>query len=198
MTDVSIPETDSSATLHDNDLIPVFRASEKDTAGSNYGLYAQEIGDFKPEYRNTRITLTVAAGAVTTAEASRTLSVASSRFDSPTLVWVVTHAAISSTGVTTLWYSRGRYQDNSVATGQAARSWYYAKELASTNERMTSTASTDRSSQFKLGTNRVPASAAGGWDLVLTPETRVLNLVQDGTAPQQAYSFVVEVAYALI
>jgi len=198
MTDVSLPVTDSTDTLAADDLVPVFRPADKDDASENYGLSAQSISDLRPEYRNSQLTLEISSGALATAESSRTLSVASSRFAAPKLIWVVTHSQVTS-GSTT-WYLRGQWRgrNDANAATSSSRSWWYGRELGSANERVGNESSADLTDEFSLGSNRVPGSAAGGWGLTIVPSTRVLSLGQDGPAPNQSYTFVVQVAYAVI
>lgn len=200
MTNVSLPEADSTTTLASSDLVPVFRATEKDASASNYGLYSQAMGDLKPEYRTQEITLNIVSGALTTSEADRTLSAANSRFATPTLAWVVVQAEWTSTGTTTRWFARGQWRNRTDANlNSITRSWYYAKQFASqTGERIGNTSNSNRATWYLLGTNRVPSGAAGGWDLQVQPSTRILRLNEDGTAPRSAYQCVVQVGYALI
>lgn len=200
MTEVTMPETDSSNTLHVDDLVPVFRASDKDDQSENYGLIAQQFGDLMPEYRAQEITFTIAAGALSTAEADRTLSTSGTRFESPILAWLKCHAQVTSAGTTTNWYLRGQYQGRTDPNGStgAKRSWYYARQMGANVERVATSSSSNLDFEYFLGSNRIPATAAGGWRLAINPSTLVMTATEDGTAPRQAYSIVAQIAYCLV
>lgn len=197
MADILIPETDDSSLVHDDDLIPVFRPSAKTAAAQNYGVFAQKAGDLRPEFRATRIELSIASSAFTPAPNLQTLSVNASRFAAPGVAWLESHAHITSLSTSNQWYSRGTFIAP-IDGGARWRSWAYSRRLGSTNERVVHRSTDDADTWLDIGSTRVPFSAAGGWELQYQPSSRQFRLAEEANAPNSNYTWTVEIAYCLV
>lgn len=196
MTEVVLPESDASETLAEDDLVPVFRPSEKDTSASNYGMRVQTYSDLMPEYRADQKTLEVISGSFTYAANLHALGVASTRLASPVVGWLKIQTHVTSLLTTTQWvldavYFRGGAGDH--------RSWSISRQVNSgSRELVEKDHGSSVNGRRGMGSTRIPASASGGWELQFRPDGRELTLLKHGSPPHNAYVFTCRCGYVLI
>jgi len=196
---VALAEADSADLWAAGDLIPTFRASDKDDQTENYGLRCHAFSDLWPEYRTAVRTLTVTSGSFAYSASDHALPVSGSRLAAPELAWLRIQARVTSLNTSASWVMNGFFSPSVDTSPRRWRSWHHSRREGSvTIERIGHESGLSATGFRTLGTTRIPSTAAGGWALKIRASDRALALDEQGNAPHAQYTFIVQCAYALI